>query len=180
MTPDEFAEKWGDDPDFLAPFPLGLLNQFPLRFADKHFLFEAGLPSGAAPCLSFGPKYASYFATDTGMQIGSNGSGDPIVLSSNGDIHYLNHDSSLAVHYVNRDLESLAEALLQYRHLINETCHELGPDAFLDGLVPLRLRDSWVRFLQSVDPVALQSGSLWAEEAAMWVAHDDPRLTQGL
>ena len=176
MSPDEFAERWGDDPDRLVTFPLGLLNQFPLRFADKHFLFEAGLPSGAAPCLSFGPKYAGYFACDTGMQIGSNGSGDPIVLSSDGDIHYLNHDEGLATHYVNRDLASLAEVLLQYRQLINETCEELGQDAFLDGLVPLRLRESWVRFLQSVDPAALQSGSLWAEEAMMWVAQDDPRL----
>lgn len=176
MNPDEFAGRWGDDPDFLAPFPLDLLNRFPLRFADKHFLFEAGLPTGAAPCLSFGPEYASCFATSTGIQIGSNGSGDPIVLGSDGSVQYLNHDGGFASHYFSHDLASLAEELLQYRQLINETCQELGPDAFLDGLVPPRLRDSWVHFLHSVDPAALQSGSFWAEETAMWVAQDDPRL----
>lgn len=176
MSPDEFAESWGDDPDNLVAFPLRLLNKFPLKFADKHFLFKAGLPTAAAPCLSFGPKYADYFATETGMQIGSNGSGDPIILTRDGDIHYLNHDAGLAIHYVNRSLASLAETLIQYRQLINEICQELGSDAYLDGLVPLRLRESWFRFLRSIDPAALQSGSLWAEEAAMWVADDDPRL----
>lgn len=175
MNPDEFAERWSDDPDILATFPLGLLNQFPLRLVDKQFLFDAGLPSEAAPCLSFGPKYASHFAIDVGMQIGSTGSGDPIVLTSDGDIHYLNHDEGLSARYVNQDLASLAEALLQFRHLINETCEERGPDAFLDGLVPMRLRESWVRFLQSVDPAALEPGSLWAEETATWVAQNDLR-----
>jgi hypothetical protein len=172
MTADEFAEKWRDGTDVLARFPLSLLNQYPLGFADKHFLLVAGLPTEAAPGLSFGPEYASHFATDTGMQIGSNGSGDPLVLTADGEIQCLNHDREFAISYVNRDLGALAEALLRYRQLIDETCQELGPDAFLDGLVPVRLREVWARFLESMDPAALQSGSLWAEEAATWAAQD--------
>lgn len=172
MTPDQFAEAWGDDPDRLLTFPLRLLTQFPLRFADIAFLTVAGLPSAAAPCLSFGPSYAEAgsfpYKRSQGMQIGSNGSGDPIILTAEGDVNYLNHDSGFSPHYINRDLPTLAEALFRYRHLIEKAVDVAGPDGFLHGLVPSDLSRDWMNFLRSVDPLAIEPGSMWAEEIAMW------------
>lgn len=177
MTPDQFIEAWGDDPQHLRSFPLRLLTQFPLRFEDTAFLTSAGLPSGAAPSLSFGPNYAEAGPCpgngSNGIQIGSNGSGDPIVLMPDGQVNYLNHDKGFASHYINRDIPTLAEALLRYRQLIADTVAIAGPDGFLDGLVPSHLRQVWLKFLQSADPRAMARGSMWAEEIAMWSPSND-------
>jgi hypothetical protein len=170
MAPEQFAAEWGEDE--MAAFPLQLINQFPLRFTDKQFLLEAGLPNDAAPFLSFGAQYATsrLFSEVIGdcFQIGSNGSGDPVILTPDGQIRYLNHDAGFASHYINCDLPTLAEALLGYRHLIKETVTVAGPDAFLDGLVPQHLRENWIMFLRSADPAAIDPGSFWADEVATW------------
>ena len=175
MSPDEFAEAWGDDPDQLATFPLSLLNQYPLRFADKHFLTAAGLPSSAPPYLSFGPEYAGFNIApakqaEDNFQIGQNGSGDPVAVTPDGEIRDLNHDAGFAPRYINRDLPTLAQALLLYRRLIEDTIQAAGPDAFLDGVVPMHLREAWMASLGAFDPRALEAGSFWAEEVTTWVS----------
>ncbi len=106
------------------------------------------------------------------MQIGSNGSGDPIVLLTDGQVGYLNHDAGFAPHYINRDLPTLAEALVRYRQLIDDTVEAVGPEGFLDGLVPSHLREVWIGFIRSADALALEPGSMWAEEIAMWSRSD--------
>lgn len=172
MTPDQFAEAWADDPDHLVTFPLRLLNNFSLSLGDKHFLTVAGLPSAAAPCLSFGPKYAEAesFGNILGedFQIGSNGSGDPVILTARGEVFYLNHDADFDPRYINRDLPTLAESLVRYRALITETVETSGDDAFLEGKIPVRLREGWVEFLRDADASALAEGSMWADEIACW------------
>jgi len=178
MSPDRFVEAWGDDSDHLVTFQLGLLNQFPLRFVDKAFLMLAGLPSSAAPYLSFGPKYAQIDSTPgnevkDNFQVGLNGSGDPVVVTPDGEVRYLNHDAGFSPCYISRDLPALAEALLLYRRLIEDTIHAAGPDAFLDGLVPSHLRKAWMASLGSLDPRALEAGSFWAEEVATWVSEGE-------
>ncbi|CAN5264526.1 hypothetical protein BH10PSE14_BH10PSE14_11110 [soil metagenome] len=180
MSPDRFIGAWGDDSDQLATFRLGLLNQFPLRFVDKAFLMTAGLPSGAAPHLSFGPKYAQLGSMPGNgigddFQIGQNGSGDPVVVTPDGEIRDLNHDDGFVPRYINRDLPTLAQSLLLYRRLIQDTVQAAGPDAFLDGLVPLYLREAWMTSLGSFDPRALEPGSFWAEEVATWVSEGEGR-----
>lgn len=81
---------------------------------------------------------------------------------------YLNHDADFAEFYINKDVETFAEASLRMRGLIVAAQHASGPDAYLDGQIPAVLKQDFRAFLEANDPVALEPGALWSEEIASW------------
>lgn len=167
MKPGEFKRQWEVGGDALIVFPADYVASSPIPNEAKQFLSEEGLPRDAAPFLSFGPTSRPWGLLDC-LEIGANGSGDPITIMADGTVLYRNHDADFAGCYINRDLATLAASLLRFRLLISETQRACGPDGYLDGLVPPNLGADFTAFLSSVDADALQPGAMWADEIANW------------
>jgi hypothetical protein len=168
MTADEFAEAWEDGDNQLARWPETELVGLDLPLSTKEFLVGWGLPESAAPFLSFVTRSTEQptmqVDTEQFVVIGSNGSGDPVVLSVAGEVFYLNHDNNVSKHYINKDVQTLATVLLAYRSLIRQAQEQRGPDAWLDGDVPKEMAAAFSDMVANVDPRALEIGSMWHEE----------------
>ncbi|MHC2068091.1 SUKH-4 family immunity protein [Bremerella sp. T1] len=175
----EFRERWyaAEDAEPLKSFSAEALAGVHLPKAAKTFLKEAGLPESAAPFLDFRvpergplPSVAEDWHLEDAYRryrvIGSNGSGDPICLDEamDGAVVYLNHDARFQAIYMNATIFQLAESLLSYRQMIEETCERNGEDAYLDGDIPDEVK-AWLRDeLTRIDPHAMRPGSHWAIE----------------
>jgi hypothetical protein len=168
MTPDEFAYAWEDGEEQLARWPETELAVLDLPVSTKQFLANCGLPESAAPFLSFVTRLAEpptvQVETEQFVVIGSNGSGDPIVLSADGEVSFLNHDNNFSKHYINKDVQTLAATLLAYRSLIRQVQEQCGPDSWLDSNVPSETVDAFGEMIAAADPRALETGSMWREE----------------
>ncbi len=174
MTSISLKSAWAETGEDMSLFPEEWPSGAALPTSARTLLREVGLPRDAAPFLSFGPECAGSFShwelPEAVVPIGSNGSGDPVVVTKEGKIVYLNHDDAFAEVYVHRDIETLSEALFLYRELIAETQRRGGPDAYLDGKVPPELRANFVGFLAERDPGSLEGATLWTEEVRLWEA----------
>ena len=175
MGAEEFKIAWGMEGGLLVRFSEDDLAGANLPSETRSFLLEVGLPGEASPFLTFAPEKLGWIPQssrpegfDTYIAIGSNGSGDPVVVASSGAILYLNHDRNFIPTYINRDVATLAESLLRYRSLISETQRIGGPDAYLDGAVPAHLRDDFANYLTAADPKSLEAGAMWTEELVSW------------
>lgn len=178
MDPSEFATAWQADPeDDLTRFPREAIAAYHLPVQTIDFLSEAGLPSSAAPFLTFKmPKsgqlqtVAELWQLDDSfarwISIGSNGSGDPIAIdamSAHGAVYYLNHDNDFAPRLIATSVQQLAQLLLSFRNLVTQTRVLGGSDAFLDDEIPPALRSSFLKDLASIDPAAAKD-SMWLDE----------------
>ena len=107
------------------------VERLPLAAEDKAFLVQAGLPADAAPFLTFdAPKSADLptVAEQWGVAdelrryrvIGSDGSGNPIVLDekSEGEVVWLDHENRFSRALMNKSIRQMAESLLAYRKLV--------------------------------------------------------------
>jgi hypothetical protein len=143
----EFSAFVAFSPDALSP----------LSEEERRFLCTEGLPSSAAPFLSF----CSYSMAeqeslwDSGaiprhlVPIGMNGSGDLLGIDAHSKaVIYFNHDANNALVFVNSTLALFAECLCLYQeHLSADT-----GDACLEAI-------------EKLDPPAAQPGSMWYLEA---------------
>lgn len=140
LSPVEFVALWGADQ--LVTSPPRAVDRLPLAAEDKAFLVAAGLPTDAAPFLSFNAPAATELPTvaeqwgvavDLGRYrvIGSDGSGNPIVFDerSGGQVLRLDHENGFASALINSTVRQLAESLFAYRKLVKATQAEFGPDA---------------------------------------------------
>jgi len=176
MTPEDFKQLWELDGDRLCPVPTEELSGVVMPASAKAFLAKAGLPEDAAPLLSFSASSRGFSSDQLRaamdrpdvLVVGSNGSGDPVAVRSDGALVYLNHDAKFAEIYINRDVNTFAATALRMRELIAETQRLMGSDAYLDGLIPEPLGQDFRAFLNSVDPLALEQGTLWADEIDRW------------
>ena len=183
MTPKEFVDRWLDDDD-------GELVRYPnvpcgLSPDTLQFLADAGLPKSAAPFLSFSSPSKSKFVPvsqswpltddyDHLLEIGSNGSGDPICIDpSTGKICYLNHDDRFDRVFINSSVLALAHSLLAFRHLVRETQARNGEDAFLDGNIPADLQEWFRMTVAEADPDAMRDDNFWPCELADVLANAD-------
>ncbi|MDP1738148.1 MAG: SUKH-4 family immunity protein [Caulobacter sp.] len=178
MTPVDFKRLWEADGTRLCPVPFDELSDAAIPKSTREFLVLAGLPEDAAPFLSFDAKSRGHASDPIRLAmnrpdlvvVGANGSGDPIAVHRDGTLVSLNHGAGFLESYINRDVETFAEAALRMRTLVGETQGQVGPDAYLDGLVPAALADTFRSFLSGADPRALEPGALWAEEIGSWAA----------
>ena len=171
-----FAERWSEGGEALVVFPLKALRQTGLDGKSAVFLQETGLPDSAAPFLSFGlsrdgslPTAAQQWCLSEEFShyrvVGSNGAGDPVCVDeANGRVVYLNHDCGFEAVFINSSLASLAECLLEYRRLVDDTVVLGGPQAYLDGNVP----ENAIAYLESaigeIDRLALGTDTFWESE----------------
>ena len=143
----------------------------------QDFLIERGLPGDAAPFLSFSAPEGCRFTSVAEMWnlgdyfcpylvIGSNGSGDPIAIASDGSggVVYFNHDNRFERVFMNSSVGQLAASLKAYEELVDRTRVEAGDDAFINNDIPMHLQD-WIEgTLRDIDPAALGEGCHWREE----------------
>jgi len=184
MTPDEFRRLWRPTGDSrLMLYPAGALADVLVPDATKQFLSQVGLPNSAAPFLSFGcsksgtlsrvsEKWRQGPAFDRYRIIGRNGRGDPIALDerAEGAVVYLNHDDRFARVLVNSSVPRLAECLLAYRDLVNETIRAGGEDAYLDRRIPTDVLRTFRDRLSRIDPVAVEEGCMWTDRLTAMTA----------
>lgn len=164
MTPEEFKQAWeAQYPQPLIVFPPSAFEGTGVSPQTRQFLTRAGLPEAAGPFLMIDPPGSEVLTTaselwelspeyDDYWVIGSNGSGDPVVICPDDAIVYLNHDDDFTEVYVNRNVAVLAEASLLYP----------GYEAAESEQVP------FIEFLRQADPRALEAGSFWSYEVASW------------
>jgi hypothetical protein len=175
--PKDFIARWGMDDIPLTRFPKKLVERLALSDEEKAFLVQAGLPETAAPFLTFEapeagdlPTVAEQWSLAKEFQryraIGSDGSGNPIALDElqHGEVVYLDHENRFARVLVNHSIRQLAESLLAYRKLVEDSQAEFGEDAFLDGQTSLAARQQLRQELTRIDPVAMIPGSFWHGE----------------
>ena len=179
LTSAQFRIEWQATGDQLVAASAEALRPLGLPDEDARFLVEAGLPTDAAPFLSFDalrarplplvrdlwrlpPTFPDYWS------IGSNGSGDPIGVLSSGHVYALNHDNAFSPLFLNASVRLLAETLLAYREAVVLTLAQGGDDAFLDGRIPVDVQAWFHNRLREIDPIAASSPSLWTDELAQW------------
>ncbi len=173
ISPNEFVKQWKsiwvEEP---IKFSADTLEDLEIDKEAKKFLMEAGLPDSAAPSLSFSvgmpsicEKYGMEEEYSSYKYIGSTGWGDPICLyEDDGSIVYLDHEENLEYQtFINSSILQLAESLLVYAQLIQETQKENGDDAFLDNNIPERLKKWIFEELKRIDPPAVEDG-FWKAE----------------
>ena len=184
LSPEEFADKWGTTLAALVPFPKAAIERVALSKEDRAFLTAAGLPESAAPFLSFEspqsdelPSVARTWGLAADFEryllIGTDGSGNPIALdeAKGGEVVVLDHENSFSRTLMNTSVRQLAESLLAFRRLVEETQAEFGPDAFLDGKTAATGRDQLRQALTTIDPPAMQPGCFWPEQLDMLAAN---------
>jgi hypothetical protein len=167
MKAQDFKAAWEANGDTLYRYSDDDFAASRIPDEAEHFLKIAGLPTEAAPCLSFGKKRLDWVPEGalperliSCLPIGSDGSGDPIVLDAEGTVLLLDHDGSFEPSYINRDVATLAEALFHYRELIEEAAQ----DADFDGELPEVVRQRFADFLRQLDPECLRANQMWAGE----------------
>jgi hypothetical protein len=175
ISPSEFVARWGSDE--LVRFPTKGVDRLPLAAEDKAFLSQAGLPAEAAPFLTFDapqsadlPTVAKQWGVADEFRryrvIGSDGSGNPIALDeqSEGEVVRLDHENRFSRALMNRSVRQMAESLLAYRQLVEDTQAEFGPDAFLDGKASAAARNKLREELTKIDSAAVTPGCFWHGE----------------
>jgi len=169
MKPSEFIERWcvEGEPESLLRFTPQSLVGVNLPALSRAFLLEAGLPSAAAPFLTFEvPGECSLPTVSEAWHlpdefggfrvIGFNGSGDPVCLdeSASGAVVHLNHDNGFERVLMNSSVPQLAESMVIFRAFVRR-----GASAEAEAWCAEELR--------RVDEAAWVSSSFWRDELAM-------------
>jgi len=180
MNANDFVELWKSDeePEELVQVSKEAIAEVHIPEDAKIFLESAGLPSSAAPFLTFDAlaqnplqnaatdydrlqaEYARYWI------IGGNSCGDPICVDEKeqGRVVYLNHDNNFDVIFMNSSVPQLAECLLEYRTLLEETQKMNGPEAWLDRQIPSDIIKRLEDQILKIDHSAINSDSFWDDE----------------
>ncbi len=189
MNPSKFQTTWTENGQNLQPISLQTLSRFELNKQSVDFLSQSGLPSDAAPFLSFvgdvhptdkystisfltewfdflEPEYRNYIV------IGSDGSGDVIAINTTNNyaIEWLDHEDYFSSRFMNTSISQLANCLLCYRDFIKatnagKTADECFDTEFTDGQF-----DSLRDILESIDQRAVREG-FWKEELELLLAN---------
>ena len=169
LSAKEFAARWGQDEAPLQRFPKRAVAALPIPEEDKEFLLGAGLPEEAAPFLCFDiptsgalPTVAQAWDQPAAFRryrvLGSDDSGNPIAIDEQGgEVVCLDHERRFARVLMNTSIRQLAESLLAYRKMVEDTTSQNGEEAFLDGNVPVECRKALKKALTDIDGAAVQT-----------------------
>lgn len=178
VRPEDWTARWASGEPGNAVFvkyPAESLPSANLAPEDTLLLTEYGLPESAAPFLTFDTRPGLLGAvrsageaprgTETLLEIGAIGSGDPICLDpSTGAVFYLNHDRAFAQVPMNSSVGALVQFLDLFRGLVRASVAENGPDAYLDGRLSGSAVVATVAAMSAIDPAALAVGTMWHQE----------------
>lgn len=166
MNAAQFKVEWEASGDALYCFSTDELSGCDIPESAKRFLQSAGLPSEAAPFLSFQPIRLDWLGprSEEFYGVGSDGAGNPLAIDADGAIWLIDHEAPDRRMFVNSSVEVLAESLLAYRRLVEEATEAGGEDSFLDGSVPEHAIDTLSRSISAVDHASIGAGTFWAAE----------------
>ncbi|QHL89154.1 hypothetical protein GU926_17635 [Nibribacter ruber] len=145
-----------------------------------NFLSTVGLPTSAAPFLSFagdserelssisdtfetGEEKHKYF-----LSIGSDGAGDPVCIDLGNECQVLifNHEEDFEPTFMNSSVRELFQFLTLYKRFVEEVIRVNGEDAFLDADFTDSQYDELKKALEAADKNALRANTFWAQELA--------------
>jgi hypothetical protein len=150
MTPQQIIDKWKALGETLNPLTAATIDTYGLKEETKEFLRVCGFPDQSAPFLSFVKNSEHITETITRLsdmydlpnefekyiKIGSDGSGNPIVINTanNDRVELLDHEQDFELlDIMNNDVYALSSALIDYNTFIKTILKENGEDAFLDA-----------------------------------------------
>jgi len=172
MKAKEFKQKWTAVENNLEPFDSKEIEDLKINEQSKDFL-KTGLPSQAAPFLSFGHTDEAnlqpankVWSLPTKFEcykvIGSNGYGDPVCINENDNsVVYLNHDDEFEYVYMNSSVEQLAHFLLIVRDFIENINSSSGSQS-------TKILNSTIAEMIKIDKIAMNEGS-WEDDLRSFI-----------
>ncbi len=136
---DTFLQHWNSNE--LLTFDRLTLERLNISVQQTNFLTETGLPKEAAPFLSFENDLKSLNEIyeleepdfQTKIEIGSDGSGDPICLDlTNQQIYAFDHEEDFKPRFMNTSVVELFKFLSLFKEFGEQLISEKGEDAFID------------------------------------------------
>jgi hypothetical protein len=149
MTNSEIKAYWLSEGQEVTIFSPAILQPLLLQEHTEKFLSIVGLPSEAAPYLSFSTNtqgswnsIARIIDIDTALdssfknfiQIGSDGSGNAIAIDTekNDIIELLDHDNGFKLIFINSSIESFAFSLVAYSRFISSVLASGEENSYFD------------------------------------------------
>jgi hypothetical protein len=149
MTNAQIQSYWLLESQEVIIYSPDILEPLSLEKHTQDFLSAIGLPTEAAPFLSFSTNtygewnsIARVTAIGTALdssfanliQIGSDGSGNAIVVdtSQSDFIKLLDHDNEFALIFINSSIEAFAASLVAYATFISNVLAQGGEDVYFD------------------------------------------------
>jgi hypothetical protein len=172
-----YKKYWSDKDETLLTYSPIQVDETKVDGDTFSFLTSWGLPSQAAPFLSFDliqegklwtPNQVfkiDFEGLDSYLMIGSNGSGDPICIdtSQGNEIVYLNHDNYFERIFINKSVLQFAICLIKYQDffasLINPSPDDFSKRKFADEEFS-NLRREFI----DIDRMCLADNSFWSAE----------------
>jgi hypothetical protein len=161
---------------YCAQEPLSVLVRYPksrlaaarLSRSELEFLCTIGLPNSAPPMLSFSAEDGLETVEEIfglphqHLVIGSDGEGNPLCLSHElpGEVLQVVLDDGRE-RFVNTSVETLAESILAFADLIDETMVTNGENALLNWNIPGRVVSRCAERIESIDARAVIPGTFW-------------------
>ncbi|RZK27945.1 MAG: hypothetical protein EOO63_12320 [Hymenobacter sp.] len=190
MSNEEIIAYWLTQGVKVTTFSRDVLADFGFQNLTAELLSIVGLPTDAAPYLSFAESSSDFKRISIAYQqgdefahfikIGFDGAGNPLVINTKQDdcIQWLDHEDKFSAHYVNCSLEALTASLVLYNQFIQQLLATRGPDAYLDAdftdeqIADLKLA------LSKVDAQAVAKDGLWQDELTTLLANREYYRTQ--
>ncbi|MFY7733022.1 MAG: SUKH-4 family immunity protein [Bacteroidia bacterium] len=177
MDIQQLKKYWEVNGEQLYTYSPSQVDKTKVNYESFIFLTTCGLPSDAAPFLSFGELQEDKLRTPNEvfkidfeglsdyLMFGSNGSGDPVCLDTtkHSQIVYLNHDNYFERIFINESILQFAVCLTMYRDfilsLVDQTSDDFGRRKFLDTEFEQLKSD-----FKNIDSSSLSDNSFWAAE----------------
>lgn len=174
MMLQQIKEYWINKGEDLNTYKLSQLNNPRLSKPTIDFLMNCGMPSSAAPFLSFDdcqletiPTPNQVFGIEIDqlndyLWIGSNGSGDPVCIDlyNNNEIVYLNHDNDFERVFMNSGLEALSRCLIIFKDFISSV-NASNESNYLDRNFSDKVVEQLRQDLSEIDPKCVEENAMW-------------------
>ena len=189
MNHSEFQIAWGKSEQNLQAIALDTLNRFELNKESVNFLSESGLPTSAAPFLSFvgnaqvNKQYSTInFLTDRFnfleaefrkyIVIGFYGHGDIIAINTanNFMIEWLDHENYFSPRFMNSSVSQLANCVLCYRDFVKAVNKGKTAGKNMRTTFTETQFDTLHDILESIDEKAVREG-FWKQELEILLAN---------
>ncbi len=184
MRNSDIISYWLDKDEPTVKFSADSLSHFGFQESTLAALSTIGLPSQAAPFLSFNQTLAEFQSLDTYLQaedstwkrfviIGADGAGNPIVLdtSTQDQVLLLDHDNNFIAQPVAPSLLILLGCLVVYGQFVNDLVTSRGSGAYLKANFTDAQFASLREALRTVDNQTVELRGFWYDELAGLLAN---------
>ena len=177
MDIQQLKNYWNDNGERLYTYSPSHVDK--AKVDDETFLFltTCGLPSDAAPFLSFGELQEDKLQTPNQvfkidfdglndyLMFGGNGAGDPICIDTTeyNQIVYLNHDNYFERIFINGSILQFAVCLTKYRDFILSLVDKTSDDFIRRKFTDIEF-EKLKRDFKNIDSTSLSDNSFWAAE----------------